>query len=645
MFDFFRKHTRVLQFLLVLLIFPSFVFFGIQGYSGFSGDANAAVAKVAGNNITRTEWEAAQRQQMEGVRRQMPNVDPKMFDTPEMKLQSLDGLVRERVMLAAADKLHLVTTDDRLQRVFSADSQFAFMRNPDGSLNKDVLSAQGMSSEMFAQRLRQDLTLRQVMLGVSGTAFAPVSATATALDAMFQQREVQVQRFETKASLDKVSPNDADIEKFYKDPANALQFQAPEQASIEYVVLDLDTLKKGISVPEDDLRKYYTENEKRYTTPEERRASHILIKAEKSASAADRAKAKAKAEGLLAELKKNPAAFADLARKNSEDPGSAEKGGDLDFFGRGAMVKPFEDAAFGLKPEELSGVVESDFGYHIIKLAAVKGGEKRSFDAVRGELEAEVKTQLGQKRFSEVAVEFTNMVYEQPDSLKPAADKFKLELRTAQNVKRVAVPGTVGALANAKFLDALFGADALRNKRNTEAVEIAPNTMVSGRVLQYAAAHQLPLAEVKTRVRDRLATVQAAALARKLGEERLAALRAAPDTALAEPALQVSRAQPREVQSAVLDAVLKAPVATLPAFVGIDLGEQGYAVAKVSKVLGRDPAAADASRGQTQYAQAWGDAESQAYYAALKTRFKVEIKADALKTAEQAASAASAAPN
>ena len=644
MFDFFRKHTRVLQFLLVLLIFPSFVFFGIQGYSGFTGDANASVAKVAGHSITRTEWEAAQREQMERVRRQMPNVDPKLFDTPEMKLQSLDGLVRERVMLVAADKLNLVTTDDRLQRVFSADAQFAFMRNPDGSINKDVLSAQGMSSEVFAQRLRQDLTLRQVMLGVSGTAFAPVSATAAALDAMFQQREVQVQRFDAKASLDKVSPSDTDIEKFYKDPANALQFQAPEQASVEYVVLDLDTLKKGISVPEEDLRKYYAENEKRYTTPEERRASHILIKAEKSAPEADRAKAKAKAEGLLAELKKNPAAFAELARKNSEDPGSAEKGGDLDFFGRGAMVKPFEDAAFGLKPDELSGVVESDFGYHIIKLAAVKGGEKRAFDAVRAELEAEVKTQLAQKRFAEVAVEFTNMVYEQPDSLKPAADKFKLELRTAQNVKRVAAPGTTGALANAKFLDALFGADALRNKRNTEAVEIAPNTMVSGRVLQYTAAHQLPLAEVKTRVRDRLATVQAAALARKLGEERLAALRAAPDTALAEPVVQVSRAQPREMQSAVLDAVLKAPVATLPAFVGIDLGEQGYAVAKVSKVLGRDPVTADASRGQTQYAQAWGDAESQAYYGALKSRFKVEIKADALKTAEQAASAASAAP-
>ena len=643
MFDFFRKHTRVLQFLLVLLIFPSFVFFGIQGYSGFTGDANAAVAKVAGQSISRTEWEMAQREQIERVRRQMPNVDAKHFDTPEMKRQSLDAVIRERVMLVAADKLNLVTTDDRLQRVFAADSQFAFMRNPDGSVNKDALSAQGMSSEMFAQRLRQDLTLRQVMLGVAGTVFAPTSVTASAVDAMYQQREVQVQRFDTKASLDKVAPTDADIEKYYKDPVNTLQFQAPEQASIEYVQLDLDTIKKGISVPEEDLRKYYTENQARYTAPEERRASHILVKAEKGASEPDRAKAKAKAEALLADLKKNPASFADLARKNSEDPGSAEKGGDLDFFGRGAMVKPFEDAAFALKPDEISGVVESDFGYHIIKLAATKGGEKRRFDSVRAELEAEVKTQLAQKRFSELAVEFTNMVYEQADSLKPVVDKFKLELRTALNVKRVATPGTTGALASAKFLDALFGNDTIRNKRNTEAIEVAPSTMVSGRVVQYAAAHQLPLAEVKTRVRDRLATVQAAALARKLGEERLAALRPAPDSAMSEAALVVSRAQARELPGPVIDAVLKAPAAALPAFVGVDLGEQGYAVVKITKVLGRDPVAADTTRAQTQYAQAWGDAESQAYYAALKARFKVEIKPNAFTAPEPAMGAASAA--
>ena len=641
MFDFFRKHTRMLQFLLVLLIFPSFVFFGIQGYSGFMGNDNATVAKVAGQKISRTEWDLAQRDQIERVRRQMPNVDPKLFDTPEMKRQSLEALVRERVMLVAADKLGLATTDERLQRLFATDPQFAVVRNPDGSVNKDALAAQGMSSEMFAQRLRQDLTLRQVMLGVSGTVIAPLSDTASALDAMFQQREVQVQRFETKDLLDKVSPTDADIAAFYKDPANAKEFEAPEQENIEYVVLDLEALKKGLTVSDDELRKYYAENEKRYTKPEERRASHILIKAEKDAPAADRAKARAKAEALLAEVKKNPGAFAELAKKNSDDTGSGERGGDLDFFGRGAMVKPFEDAAFALKPDEISGIVESDFGYHIIKLAAVRGGDKKSFESVKAEIENEVKTQLAQKRFSEAAVEFTNTVYEQSDSLKPAVDKLKLELRTAQNVRRTPAPGATGVLANPKFLDALFGTDAVRNKRNTEAVQIGASTMASGRVVQYTAAHQVPLTEVKDRVRERVKVKQAAALARKQGEERLAELRKTPDAAMSSPTQTVSRAQPGELPRQVLDAVLKVPTTTVPALTGVDIGEQGYTVARVTKVLGRDPIAADASRAQAQYGQAWADAESQAYYAALRARYKVETKPERLGAVDSAGVGAS----
>ena len=641
MFDFFRKHTRILQFLLVLVIFPSFVFVGVQGYSGFNNDENSTVALVDGRKVSRTEWDSAQRDQIERVRRQMPNVDAKLFDTPEMKRQSLDAVVRERVMQSASVRLNLVTTDDRLQRLFATDPQFAFLRNPDGSVSKEALAAQGMSSEVFAQRLRQDLSLRQVAVGISGTVIAPVGATASALDAMLQQREVQVQRFATKDMLDKVNPTDADIEKFYKDPANAKQFEAPEQASVEYVVLDLAALKGGVTVSDKDLRDYYAANEKRYTAPEERRASHILIKAEKDTPAADRAKAKARAEALLAEVKKTPAAFAELARKNSEDPGSAEKGGDLDFFGRGAMVKPFEDTAFTLKPDETSGLVESDFGYHIIKLTGVRGGDKRSFDSVRAEIENEVKTQLAQKRFSEAAVEFTNMAYEQPDSLKPIVDKFKLELRTAAGVRRTPAVGAAGALANAKFIEALFGNDTLRNKRNTEAVEVAPSTMVSGRITKYEAAHQLPLLEVKAKVRERLVIVQAAAMARQVGEARVAALKAAPATVLTEPLQTVSRVQPKETNGPLLDAVLKAPASTLPAIVGADLGDQGYAVAKISKVLGRDPMVADAARAQTQYAQAWGDAESQAYYAALKTRFKVEIKPNALVAVEPAASAAS----
>ena len=637
MFDFVRKHTRLLQFVLVLLIFPSFVFFGIQGYSRFSGGDNEAVAKVDGHNITMAEWTAAQREQMERVRRQMPNVDAKLFDTPQMKQGVLDGMIRERVLLTAAEKAHLVTSNERLQRDLLAIPQLASLKKPDGSFDVDaykaLLAAQGMTPEMFEARMRQDITMRQVLDGMSATAFGPVSSASAAFDALLQQREIQVQSFDTKDYLAKVNPTEDELQAYFKAPENAAQFQAPEQASIEYVVLDLDALKKSINVPEDELRKYYAQNESRYATPEERRVSHILVKSEKSAAAAEREKARAKAETLLAEVRKSPASFADIARKNSDDPGSAAKGGDLDFFGRGAMVKPFEDAAFSLKQGEISGVVESDFGYHILEVTGIRGGGKKSFDQVRSEIENEVKTQQAQSRFSADAVDFTNLVYEQADSLKPAADKFKLEVRTAQGVTRVPAPGVTGLLANAKILDEVFSADSVKNKRNVEAVEIGPNQLASARIVQYSPARQRSFDEVRAQVREKVTAQQAAALARKDGAARLADLQKSPEAALAAPAVTISRAATKDVPRDVVDAALRAPAAKIPAVIGLERGALGYAVVRIAKVSGRDPATGDARQLQAQYGKAWGDAEAQAYYDALKQRFHAETLAAAAKGA------------
>jgi peptidyl-prolyl cis-trans isomerase D len=623
MFDFVRNHTRLMLGLVLLLIIPSFVFFGVQGYESFTDGSRSAVARVDGVDITRSEWDFAHQRNVERLRRQMPTVDAKLLDTPQMRRETLDGLVRERVLLATARQLHLVPGDERLQRLFVTDPQFAALRNPDGSVNREILAAQGMSSEAFAQQLRMEFATQQVLAGVTRSSFAPASIAAPSLDAVLQRREVQVQRFDPAAFRGQVNPTEADLEAHHK--ANEAAFRATESADIEYVVLDLDTVMKGVPVPEDDLRRFYTENASRYTKAEERRASHILINADAAMAAADRKKARAQADALLAELRRNPAAFAELARKNSQDTGSATGGGDLDFFGRGSMVKPFEDAVFAMKPGEISNVIESEFGYHIITLTGVRGGEKQPFESVRGEIEAEVRKSLAVKRFAEVAEQFTNTVFEQPDSLQPVVDKLKLEKRTA-TVQRNPAPGATGLLASPKLLEAVFGTDAVKNKRNTDAVETAPNQLAAARIVQHTPARALPLAEVKDRVRERVVAEQAAALARKEGTAQLEALRKTPAQPLATPAVLVSRNQPQGLPRPLIDAVLRADATALPVVLGVDLGEQGFAVARLSQVLPRDTPAAAEAQLVSQYVQAWGGAETQAYLGALKARVKAVIK-------------------
>ncbi len=639
MFDFFREHTRLALGFMLLLIIPSFIFFGVQGYSQFTDGSATTVAKVDGQSISRNEWDDAHKRYVDQVRRQSPNVDIALIDTPALRRDTLDGLVRDRVLIAAANHLQLYPTVGRMARLFDSDPQFAGLRGPDGKINVELLAMQGMSPALFDQRLRQDLATRQVLAGVTQTAPVAATAASAALDAFFQRREVQLQRFEPAAYRSKVNPSDAEVEAYYK--ANEALFKAPEQATIDYVMLDLDTLAKGITLTDAEVRKAYDDGIAKYTVPEERRASHLLVKAEKDAPAAEREKAKAKAQALLAEVRKNPAQFAELARKNSDDPGSAAKGGDLDFFGRGAMVKPFEDTIFKLKTGEISDVVETDFGFHVMTLTAVRGGQSKPFESVRGDIEAELRKAKAQSRWAESAELFTNTVYEQSDSLKPVIDKLKLEKKTA-TVMRTAPAAAVAAkspLASAKFLDAVFGTDSLRNKRNTDALEVGPNQLIAAHVLQHQPARTVPYADVKDAARERVIDIQAAALARKDGEARVAALRSNAGETLPNT-LTVSRSNAQGMPKILLDPLMGANASKLPAVLGMDLPGQGFVVMRVTQVLPREAMPGGDEPLRVQYTQAWAAAEADAYVSALKKRYKVEIKSAANLPAEAASAPA-----
>jgi peptidyl-prolyl cis-trans isomerase D len=627
MFDFVRKHTKIMMFLMFLLIIPSFVLFGIDGYNRMR-EKGDAVARVGGQDISRGEWDAVHKSESDRVRAARPNLDAKLLDSPEARYATLERLVSERVLAQAADKYKLTTSDARLARDLQEDPTIASMRLPDGKLDmaryRQLAASQGLTPEGFEARVRRDLSVRQVQTGVTSTGFAAAAVADVSLNAFFEKREIQIASFAATDFASKVSPTDAELDAFYQ--ANQALFQSPEHASIEYVVLDLDTVKKSISISEADPKSYYDQNVARLSGKEERRASHILINAAKDAPAVDRQKARARANELLQIVRKAPDSFAEVAKKNSQDTGSAANGGDLDFFARGAMVKPFEDAAFAMKKGDISDVVESDFGYHIIQLTDVKTPKQRSFEELRPTIEADLKKQQAQAKFAETAESFTNGVYEQSDSLKPVADKLKLEIRTAVNVMRQPAPGVTGVLANPKFLAAILGPDAVDKKRNTEAIETAPNQLTAGRITQYAPARTMPLTEVRSVVRERVVAARAAGLAKKEGLEKLAAWKAAPATASMPTVIVVSRDQSQNIPPAVLTAALRADGAALPSFVGVDLGPQGYFVVRVNKIVPRaPPAEASLKQDRAQYAQWWTGAENQAYYGLLKERFKAEI--------------------
>ncbi len=628
MFDFVRNNTKIMMGLLFLLIIPSFVMFGIEGYSRFN-DSGVVVAKVNGNKIVQAEWDAAHKREVDRIRASMPNIDVKMFDTPEAKYATLDRLVREQVIAAAAQKLHLVASDARLARELQQNPSIAALRTPDGKLDmeryKQLAASQGMTPEMFEMQVRSDLSNRQVIQGVQTTAYATPAQTQTALNAFMQRRQVQIVNFPASDFLSKVSVNDADLKAYYDQ--NSAKFQSAESADIEYVVLDIEALRQSITVNEQDLKTYYEQNLQRLSSKEERRASHILITAAKDAPEAEKKAARAKAEELLKAVKAKPASFADVARKNSQDPGSAAKGGDLDFFGRGAMVKVFEDAAFSMKKADISDLVESEFGYHIIQLTDIKSPKAQSFESLRPSLEADLKKQQAQKKYAELAETFSNMVYEQSDSLKPVSEKLKLSIQKASQVGRTPTADAAQAknpLAHPTLLQALFSEASVQKNRNTEAVEVAPNTLVSARVVKHHPAATLPFADVKDTIKRIVTQDKAAAMAKAQGEQRLSALKTSAEGL--PNAIVLSREKSQKQLPQVVDAVLKADPAKLPVVSGVDLGTQGYAVVRVTKVL---PPEADnkalMAQAQQQFTQLWGTAETLAYLAHLKSVLKAEI--------------------
>jgi peptidyl-prolyl cis-trans isomerase D len=645
MFDFVRSNNRVIQVVLGFVLVVFALAGGGGAYREFFSEATESVATVDGKDIKRPEWDAAQKQALENARRRNPNVDAKLFDTPAAKRAALDALVRDRVLQAALAHEGLMPSDARIDTIFRTNAQFAQFRALDPEQRKAMLAQQGLTQDAFYERIRDQVARSQALEGIATSALVPAATAKASLDAWFDQRAIQWQRFDVKDYAAKITPTEAEVQAYYADKAHAAEFKAPEEAKIEYVVFDVDALKSQMTPSPSDVQAYYDNNKAHYTVAEERRASHILVSVDAKAPPDAVAKAKTRAEAILAEVRKNPAGFAEVAKKESDDGGTKAQGGDLDFLSRkDAPPGVFADTLFSMKEGQISDVVRSSAGFHVIQMTGVRGGQVRPFEEVRPQIEDMLRTQLAQKAFASAADKFTNTVFEQADALPAKVDdgnsSYKVVKQTAL-VSRKPKPGATGPLASARLLDAVFAADAVQKKHNTEAVETGPSQLVSAHVVEYHPERVRPLAEVHDQVVESVRHAQAIAAAKKDGEARAEAARKDAATALPLTATVGRMSNPGEVPRPVVDASLKADIAKGPAVAGVALPDGGYAVVRVLKSVPRDAADPMNAQAKSQIEQAFADAESQAVYESLKVRYKAKI--DEKRVARAADGPASAA--
>ncbi len=604
MFDFVHENKRLVQIILLLIILP-FALWGISSYRQTGGGGE--VATVDGEKITRQELDNAVRQ-----------AEPAVAD----KRVVLERLINQKLLELGAHSAGLRLGDEQVAQVVRSYREFQKNGKFDRQQYEDVLRRQGMSPAVFEARVKQDLAVRMLAETYLANGYASSAAADGLIRLEEQQRVVSVAQIPAETFLKQAKVDDAEIKSYYD--ANAQEFRTPEQARVDYIMFSAKSLLSQVSVDDKEIRDYYDSHQAEFSQPEQRHVAHILIAVPAQAPDAAKQAARAKAEELLARLKKDPASFARLAKENSQDSGSAAAGGDLGFLGRGMMPPAFDEAVFGLKAGETSGVVQTSSGFHLIKVLAIKPKTTLSLQQVKEGIAQKLKQQKAADKFAELADKFSNTVYEQSDSLKPAAELVKEPVQQSgwlNNGQAGAPPWTD------KALQAVFSDDVLKKKRNSPAVEIAPDTLLAVHLLDYRPAATRSLADVRDAIRDKLLRQRAAELAAKQGQAVLAQLQHGEKVALKWGAAEtVTRMQPPRVDPKLANLVLQADVAKLPVYVGVETAQGGYAIARVDSVKETGPID-DAKRASVlaQLRQMTGEELLRDYLADARKEAKVSV--------------------
>lgn len=622
----FRTHKRWMMFIAMIFIIPSFVVTGIYSYNRMS-DSENDLATVGDTSITMMDFDNAKRQYLDNFRRQMgQSFKPNMLDTAEARASILAALISDRaISLEIASEYMNVGEADAINLVKQAP---AFQR--DGKFSTEAyqqfLNSMGKSDEQFVLELRRDLTRQMLLSAVSQTTQASNTVAQRIHDLLTEERTIRTFEIKPTAFLKSVSVTDAEAQSYYDQ--NKSLFAVPESVDIEYVVLSPESYKK-IKASEDDIKTFYEQNLQRFSTPEERRASHILIAVNNEKTDAD---AKKEADEIYKQLQADPSKFAQLAKSKSADPGSARQGGDLGFFQKGMMVPEFDNAVFSGKKGDLVAPVKTQFGYHIIKIVDVKPAQAKPLKEVRAEIEALYQQQAAIRAFAEDAENFSNMVYEQSESLQPVAERFGLKIQTVKNVTR----DFEDQLINPNVIEALYGFDVLEDKRNSNAIEVASNTLLSARVTAHHKQTVKTFDEVKGDIVATLKNQKATEAARAQGSADIAKLldKKSASGKFGDKTV-ISRERPGAYAYEVVTAALRPDANKLPTYTGVQTQDGSYFVIEVQSSKKIEASPEQLAMRKAELAQLYSNPEQAAFISGLETKFGTQILKDEYKPGYQ----------
>lgn len=622
----FRTHKRWMMFIAMIFIIPSFVVTGIYSYNRMS-DSENDLATVGDTSITMMDFDNAKRQYLDNFRRQMgQSFKPNMLDTAEARASILAALISDRaISLEIASEYMNVGEADAINLVKQAP---AFQR--DGKFSTEAyqqfLNSMGKSDEQFVLELRRDLTRQMLLSAVSQTTQASNTVAQRIHDLLTEERTIRTFEIKPTAFLKSVSVTDAEAQSYYDQ--NKSLFAVPESVDIEYVVLSPESYK-NIKASEDDIKTFYEQNLQRFSTPEERRASHILIAVNNEKTDAD---AKKEADEIYKQLQADPSKFAQLAKSKSADPGSARQGGDLGFFQKGMMVPEFDNAVFSGKKGDLVAPVKTQFGYHIIKIVDIKPAQAKPLKEVRAEIEALYQQQAAIRAFAEDAENFSNMVYEQSESLQPVAERFGLKIQTVKNVTR----DFEDQLINPNVIEALYGFDVLEDKRNSNAIEVASNTLLSARVTAHHKQTVKTFDEVKGDIVATLKNQKATEAARAQGSADIAKLldKKSASGKFGDKTV-ISRERPGAYAYEVVTAALRPDANKLPTYTGVQTQDGSYFVIEVQNSKKIEASPEQLAMRKAELAQLYSNPEQAAFISGLETKFGTQILKDEYKPGYQ----------